>query len=269
MFAKNPTPRPATPKPLEKVRGTLTLAKGLALLEAVAEGHREIDALAKQVGLARSTAHRLLLALVKDGYLRHHPRKGYSLGPKLMRLGFQAHSQLHLPSVAQPHLEWLRDETSETVHLAVLDGTRVIYIEKLPGYRELQFASYIGARLPAQSTALGKALLAHLPEEGWQDHFVPGLKRTSNTISDFARFRQELALTRSRGYALDLEENEPGVRCVAAPIFDGSGKVVAAVSISSASVYLPEERIPQVADLVKEAAQRISCELGGSECLKW
>jgi DNA-binding IclR family transcriptional regulator len=252
-----------SPTPKAKVRGALTVAKALALLEAVAEGYREVDALAQRVGLARSTTHRLLLALVKEGYLRHIPRKGYRLGPKLIRLGFQAHSQLHLPSLARPHLEWLRDETSETVHLAVLDGTRVIYIEKLPGYRELQFASYIGARLPAQSTALGKALLAHLPEAEWQNHFVPGLKRTPNTISDFARFRQELLEIRERGYSLDLEENEPGVRCVAAPIFDGSGKVVAAVSVSSASVYLPGERIPQVADLVKEAARRISRELGG------
>ncbi len=264
MKPKSLTPKPtSTPTPQEKVRGTLTVAKALALLEAVAEGYREVETLARQVGLARSTAHRLLFALVKEGYLRHNPRKGYSLGPKLIRLGFQAHSQLHLPSVSKPHLEWLRDQTRETVHLAVLDGSKVIYIEKLPGYRELQFASHIGARLPAQSTALGKALVAYLPEEEWQNHFIPGLKRTPNTISDFAHFRRELALSRSRGYSLDLEENEPGVRCVAAPIFDGSGKVVAAVSISSASVYLPEERIPLVGELVKEAAQRISRELGG------
>jgi len=240
-----------------------TVARALALLETVAEGVRELDALAKRTGLSRSTAHRLLTALTREGYLRHRPREGYYLGPKLIRLGFLAHKQLHLPAIARPHLEWLRDQTSETVHLAVLEGTEVVYIEKIPGHRELQFASYIGARLPAQSTALGKAILAHFPEEEWKVHFIPGLKRTPRTISDFAQFREELLRTRERGYALDLEENEPGVRCIGAPVWDGSGRVVAAVSVSSAAVYLDDERIPRVAELVKEAAFRISQELGG------
>ena len=243
-------------------RGAQTLARGLTLLEKVGEGVHTLDGLAQALGLPKSTAHRLARALVQTGYLRHQPRRGYTLGPKLIRLGFQAHAQQELPLLARPHLEWLRDRTGETVHLGILEGREVVYVDKLPGRRELQLASRVGSRFPAQSTALGKALLAYLPEEAWAQHFIPGLKRTPRTIADPENFKEELRLTRSRGYALDLEENEVGVRCVAAPVWDGQGKVVAAVSLSTAAVYLDEERIQEVVPLVQEAARRVSRELG-------
>jgi len=239
-----------------------TVIRALALLEAVAEGVHDLDGLSARVGLTRSTAHRLLTTLVHAGYLRHVPRAGYSLGPKLMELGFRAHAGLHVPSLARPHLERLSDATRETVHLGVLDGTEVVYIDKVPGKRGLQMASYIGARVPAQSTALGKALISTLPREEWLAHFVPGLQRTPRTISDPDRFREEIARVARQGYALDLEENEAGVRCVAVPIRDATGRGVAAVSISSAVVYLSEERIRELAPQVQATARQISRELG-------
>lgn len=246
----------------EGANGAQTLLRGLWLLERVADGLHDLPSLAQALGLSRSTAHRILSALVRQGYLRHEPRRGYFLGPKLIRLGFKAYGELHLPALARPHLEALRDATWETVHLAVLDGKEVVYIDKVPGKRELLLASQIGSRFPAQSTALGKALLAFLPEERWRAAFTPGLKRTPGTIGDYARFREELLATRARGYALDLEENEPGVRCVAAPILNGRGEPVAAVSVSTAALYLDEARIPEVAAQVVETARRISRELG-------
>ncbi|GAA5334495.1 MULTISPECIES: IclR family transcriptional regulator [Thermus] len=247
---------------LEDPEGAQTLLRGLWLLEQVAEGVHELKALADSLGLSRSTAYRILSALTRAGYLRHEPRRGYFLGPKLIRLGFKAYGQLHLPTLARSHLEALRDATRETVHLAVLEGKEVVYIDKVPGKRELVLASQIGSRFPAQSTALGKAILAFLPEERWQEAFTPGLKRTPRTLGDYQAFREELRATRIRGYALDLEENEPGVRCVAAPILNGQGEPVAAVSVSTAAIYLDEDRIPEVAEKVREAARRISRELG-------
>ena len=113
--------------------GAQTLLRGLWLLERVADGVHDLPGLAQALGLSRSTAHRILSALVREGYLRHEPRKGYFLGPKLIRLGFKAYGSLHLPSLARPHLEALRDATLETVHLAVLDGKDVVYIDKVPG----------------------------------------------------------------------------------------------------------------------------------------
>ncbi|MCX7855624.1 MAG: IclR family transcriptional regulator [Anaerolineae bacterium] len=239
-----------------------TVLRALALLEAVAEGVHDLEGLSAHVGLSRSTAHRLLTTLVRAGYLRHSPREGYRLGPKLIELGFRAHAGLHLPSLARPYLEELSEATRETVHLGVLDGAQVVYIDKVPGKRELQMASYIGARVPAQCTALGKALVSTLPPEERLRAFVPGLRRTERTIAEADRFLEEIERVARQGYALDLEENEPGIRCVAAPIRDGAGRGVAAVSISSAVVYLTEERIRELIPLVQETARRISRELG-------
>lgn len=250
--------------PLRRKEGVQTLVRGLTLMEAVGSGLRSLEEVAARTGLSRSTAYRLLAALCRKGYLRHVPQEGYFLGPRLIELGFKAHAQLHLPSVARPHLEWLSQETGETVHLAILDGTEVVYVDKVPGRRELQMSSYIGVRLPAQSTALGKALVAGRPSEEWAQHFVPGLKRTERTIETFERFCEELERVREQGYSVDLEENERGIRCIGAPIFDAGGRVVAAVSLSSAVVYLDEERIPKLAPLVMEAARRISSALGWS-----
>ncbi len=249
----------------DRKAGAQTLLKGLALLEAVARDIHDLDSLVEATGLTRSTAHRLLSTLVQAGYLRHTPREGYRLGPRLIELGFKAHHQLHLPSVARPFLRRLAEITHDTVHLGILDGTEIVYIDKVVGTRELQMASYIGARAPAQSTALGKALVSSLPREEWLDHFVPGLKRTPLTIDDPEAFVRELERTRERGYAVDWGENEEGIRCVGAPIRDGSGLGVAAISVSTAIMYMPEERVPEVARLVVEAAQAISRQLGWND----
>ncbi len=242
-----------------------TVWRALRLVEAVAEGHSDLEGLSASVGLTRSTTHRLLTTLVQAGYLRHSPRAGYSLGPKLIELGFRAHAGLHLPSLARPYLEQLAEASCETVHLGVLDGATVVYIDKVPGKRELQMASQIGARVPAQSTALGKALIATLPRQDWLRSFNPGLQRTAHTITDPARFVEELDRVAQQGYALDLQENEPGIRCIAAPIRDAAGQGVAAVSLSSAVLYLGDERLRELIPLVQATARQVSRELGWSE----
>ncbi len=244
-----------------------TVLRALALLEAVAEGKSDLESLSASAGLSRSTTHRLLTTLVQGGYLRHaaRPRAGYSLGPKLIELGFRAHAGLHLPSLARPYLEQLAEDSRETVHLGVLDGAMVVYIDKVPGKRELQMASQIGARVPAQSTALGKALVSTLPREDWLRSFTPGLWRTAHTITDPARFVEEIDRAARQGYALDLEENEPGIRCIAAPIRDAAGQGVAAVSLSSAVLYLTDERLQELIPLVQATARQISRELGWME----
>lgn len=239
-----------------------TVLRALALLEAVAEGVHDLEGLSARVGLSRSTAHRLLTTLVRAGYLRHSPREGYHLGPKLIELGFRAHARLHLPSLARLYLEQLSEATRETVHLGVLDGTQVVYIDKVPGKRELQMASYIGARVPAQCTALGKALVSTLPREEWLRAFVPGLRWIEHTIAETDRFLEEIERVAQQGYALGLEENERGIRCVAAPVRDGTGRGVAAISISSAVIYMTDERIQELVPLVQATARQISRELG-------
>jgi DNA-binding IclR family transcriptional regulator len=127
----------------------------------------------------------------------------------------------------------LRDRTGETVHLGVLEAGQVVYVEKLESPGPLRMASMVGRIVPAHSTALGKAMLAYLPGAGGADRGEARLvRRTPNTITDPARLFQELAAIRARGYSIDNVENEEGIRCVGAAIFDHRGRVAGAVSVS-------------------------------------
>ncbi len=251
-----------TDSPSTKSSGARTVIRALALLEAVADGVQDLQTISRTTGLSTSTAYRLLHTLVQADYLRYEPRRGYHMGPKLIELGFKAHNQLHLPTLARPHLEWLASETHETVHLGILEGNEVFYLDKVDGERGLHMASTIGGRQPAYCTGLGKALLSQLPPTQWQ-RFIPHLKRqTPYTKVEPEAFFQELARTAQRGYSFDMEENEIGIRCVAAPIFDGTGQCVAAISIASATPFLDRQRMEALAPVVLQAAGKISRELG-------
>lgn len=238
-----------------------TLVRGLKLMEAVAGGTQDLRSLVGVSGLPRSTAHRLLSSLALQGYLRYSTAAGYQLGPKLIELGFAAHRQLDITSAARPHLEQLQGLTQETVNLAVLDGHQVLYVDKIAGSRSLQMVSYIGARCPAHCTALGKALVAGLPEAEWP-HFIGSDHASTGEAGQLAEFARVLRKVSAQGYALDLEENEPGVRCVAAPVRDGEGKIAAAVSISGASVNMSDGSLREFVPLVCQTACDISRELG-------
>ena len=242
--------------------GTRSLLKSLQLLETVAGGVHDLDGIVATTRLPRSTAHRLLSALVSRRYLRHHPGQGYRLGPQLIELGFAAQSQLHLSSAARPHMERLARATSETVHLAILDGLDIVYIDKVPGSRGLTMASTIGARAPAQTTALGKVLVAGLPPHEWPGRFDPTIRRTARGIPDEASYLAVLQRCRADGWAEDQEENETGVRCLSAPLRDASGAVVAAISVSGASVYLTDNRMREMRPQVLATAAAVSAELG-------
>jgi len=245
-----------------RTEGTRSLLKSLQLLETVAGGLHDLDGIVAATRLPRSTAHRLLSTLVSRRYLRHHPGDGYRLGPQLIELGFAAQGQLHLSKVARPHMEQLARTTSETVHLAVLDGLDVIYIDKVPGSRGLLMASTIGARAPAQTTALGKVLVAGLPRAEWRGRFDPAARRTANAIADEDAYLAVLDRCAATGYAEDREENERGVRCIGVPIREASGKVIAALSVSGASVYLTDERLGEIRSLALATASIVSAELG-------
>lgn len=251
-----------TPDTRSARKGTQALERGLQLLEAVASGITDLESLSRTLETSRSTTHRLASTLVRMRFLSHAARQGYSIGPRVIELGFHAHSELHLPSIAQPYLAELARVTRETVHLGVLDGSEVIYIDKVAGSREVQMASRIGHRMPAQTTSLGKVLLAGLPPSERSDRIIPGLKRTPSTIDSVEALEEELRRVSVQGYALDLEENEMNIRCIAAPIRDASGDVVAAVSIASIVVYMSDERLASLIPAVQDAARSISRALG-------
>lgn len=221
--------------------------------------------IAEAVGLHKSTAAGLIHTLAAKGYLAQNPKtRKYSLGLKLVERSSVVLHHLEIQRVAYPHLEALRDRCGETVNLAVLDGADIVYIERLLCTRALGMRSEIGKRALAHSTALGKAILAHWPVAevcAFIRRF--GLPRvTAKTITDREEFLRQLAEARELGYAIDDEENEEGGRCVAAPIFDYTGKPIASISLSAPVSRFSLADAPHFAALVREAAHAISTSLG-------
>jgi DNA-binding IclR family transcriptional regulator len=245
--------------------GSQTLLRGLDVLEAVASGATNLAALSEVLELNRSTTHRLATTLVERRYLSFVPRVGYALGPKLLELGYQARGQMSLPRVAREHLEILASGTGDTVHLAVLDGTRALYLDKIPGSRRVEISSRIGERQPLRSTGIGKALILEENEGRWRE-----LYEAENRDGHRYEVSMNVWLKRMRdyaksGHAFDLEENEDRIRCVAAPVRDATGKIVAAISVSSAAQYMADDRMQTLVDDVRHAATLISRDLGWSE----
>jgi DNA-binding IclR family transcriptional regulator len=239
-----------------------SMDKALAVLDIVADGARTLGELSAASALPKSTAHRLATVLVRNGFLRSDGTR-YHLGYRLMELGEIAKQQLHLPALARPHMEALSEASLETVHFGELVGTEVIYLEKVEGARGLLMRSRVGLTSPACTTAMGKAIVAHRPSETWGTYFRPVEARTPKSITRPDAFEAELMVVRERGVAFDREENELGITCVAAPVFDAAGAARAAVSLSGAVVYLPPERLEELADAVVDCADAITRELGG------
>jgi len=239
-----------------------TLMRGLNILEAVAKGATDIAMLSAAVRTTRSTTHRLASALVERRYLNFVPREGYSLGPKLLELGFRAQHDLPLPRVARPYLERLSEGCEDTIHLGVLDGAWALYLDKIPGRRRIEISSRVGERHPVWSTGLGKALILDMDETRWRDFYEVGEARGAQRTSSIDEWLARMRAYADRGVAFDLEENEPQVYCIAAPIRDASGATVAAFSVSSTAPYMVEGRMERLAGDVKDVAFAISRALG-------
>jgi DNA-binding IclR family transcriptional regulator len=242
--------------------GTQTLVRGLEVIDAVAQGVLTLSELADRIGLTRSTTHRLAGTLVEHRYLNFQRGSGYSLGPRLLELGYLAGRQTSLPRVAREHLEALASKTGDTVHLGVLDGSRALYLDKISGTRRVEVSSRIGERQPLRSTGLGKALILDATEPQWKEYYD-----YEGRLGHGYGVNLDLWLKRMRdyaknGYALDLEENEDRIRCVAAPVRDVTGAIAGAISVSSAAQYMDDTRMHGLAFDVKNAADAISRELG-------
>lgn len=246
------------------------LQRGLLILDTVLEAGTplRLDEIRARTGLPKATAFRLVLNLIEGEYMVETDQ-GYWLGLKLMRLGALVEKELDLKQQALPHLQELLSKFNETVHLGVLDGEmRVVYLEKLFTQRAVGLmGSRVGVAFPMHCTGLGKAMAAFRDGEeigGWVR--AHGLKRyTAATITNETKFLGELRQIRSAGYSVDDGEHEEGVRCVAAPIRDKDGAIVAAVSIAGPDVRMPRPLSDSsMAEQVVETALRISLALGYS-----
>ncbi|MES1198666.1 MAG: IclR family transcriptional regulator [Pseudomonadota bacterium] len=243
--------------------GSQTLLRGLDVIEAITDGPIALGDLAAKLGLTRSTAHRLAAALIERRYLTFAPRVGYQFGPKLLELGFLAQRQTDVVQVARPYLETLALSTGDTVHLGILDGDRALYLDKIPGRRRVEISSRVGDRHPLTSTGLGKALLLDEQIERWRQLFVLD-QSTGSPPADYEVWLARMKTYAGFGHAFDLEENEDLIRCVAAPIRDASGGIVAAMSVSSAAQYMTDERMQALANEVRATAAGVSSDLGWS-----
>lgn len=243
-----------------RASGSQTLLRGLDVIDALIDGPLALPELSERLGLTRSTTHRLASALVDRRHLSFRPREGYTLGPKLLELGYAASQQMHLPRVARPYLEELSAATEDTVHLGVLDGHEALYVDKVPGRRRINIGSRLGERHPIASTGLGKALILDKPEKAWTDFYAPD----GGAVDSAARslWMERMRGYAEKGYAFDLEENEDQIRCVAAPIRGVDGKIVAAISVSSAAQYMSDARMAELTQTVTQTADAISADLG-------
>lgn len=244
------------------VTGALTLMRGLDVLDRVARGDNTLARIARSLGLNKSTVHRLATTLVEGRYLTLSPRDGYSLGTKLLELGWIASQQITITRVAHPHLLKLSADTGDTVNLGVLDHNQVHYIDKIPGTRRIQVRCVIGERQPIRPTGLGKVLLFDSGEDHWREVYLREARDQPNYRYDLKAWIEVMTRYKAQDFALDLDENEDRIRCVAAPVRDRTGRIVAAISVSSAQQYMDEARMDSLRGYVRDTALAISRDLG-------
>ena len=252
----------ADPRRLSSVAAALRLLKEFS----ADEPEFGITALAKRMGLAKSTVHRLAKTLVSEGFLaQNQSDERYRLGLTLFALGTLVRLRMDVSRQALPHLDILREQTNETVHLAVLEHSDIMYLYNLESAQAIRTRSYLGMRKPAFCTSEGRAILAFSPQPLISRVLHGPLQaRTPKTTVAVPTLLKLLAMVRDKGYALDDEESEVGMRGISAPIRDASGQVVAAVGIAGPVQRLSKSSLRTFIPLAIQAAQNISTRLGHS-----
>jgi IclR family transcriptional regulator, KDG regulon repressor len=242
------------------VSSTVSKAIGIVDILASKSGQginlAEMSALLK---MPKSTTHRYLATLVELGLAERDASDRYRLGTKVLELAGSFLASSDLRNECQPFMTELAEKSEETIHLAVPSGTEVVYIAKIESRHAWGMVSHLGARFPMYCTALGKSILAFSDQGLLSQVTAQSLKsRTPKTITSTEALEAELSRVRLNGFALDDEENEMGICCVGAPIFDYTGSVIAAISISGPNGRIDRERCLHLGPLLRESAQKIS-----------
>ena len=250
-----------------------SIDRALDILEAFSEQKTElsITELSKILRMKTSTVHRILTTLKEREYIKQSsPKAKYKLGIKAFELGCIFRSQMHFTKIAMPYLRYLCNLTKETTHLAILDDSsaEVIYIAQVASPEPLRTAVGVGTRWRAHCTAIGKVLLAFLPQEKIEQMFLNQRKLptyTPNSISDVNELKRHLKKVRTQGFAIDNEEFGMGIRCLGAPIRDDNGKVIAAVSIAGPATRFSKEKAEELKGTIMNVCNEMSSELGFKE----
>lgn len=244
-----------------------SVERTLTILEVLADQNdgMGVTEISEKVNLHKSTVYRLLSTLISKGYVQQNlDTNKYRTTLKLYELGMKRVQNIDIVSASKEHSEQLMLSVNEVVHLVVRDNNEIVYVDKVDANNTIRMASTIGKRSPMYCTSVGKAILAYLSNEDvegiWEETDI--VRNTPNTIVSLEVLKEELKEIRKLGYALDNEENEPNVSCVGAPIFDQSGNIAGAISISGPSVRVQDKGIGKIAQQVTKYAQLISQELG-------
>ena len=245
---------------LSSVTSALLVMKAFSAEEA----EIGISSLAKRLKLAKSTVHRLAVTLASEGFLEQNADNGrYRLGLSLFTLGALARRRMDVPNVSRPLLGVLRDKYQEAATLAILSRTSIMYLHNLESGRAIGIRAYIGDLKPAACTAEGRVLLAFSPPAVLAEVLKEGLEaRTPRTITEPDALQRVLDEVRLAGYAIDDEESEVGMRCVAAPVRDISGKVIAAVGLAGPTQRLTKKDLRAMAPEVVATGEAVSVRLG-------
>jgi IclR family KDG regulon transcriptional repressor len=243
------------------------LDRTLRLLDLLAESDSDLGPteLGEKLALHRSTTHRLLKVLERHQLIRKSPVEGkYSLGIKLYELGSRVVSQFDLASRSQPFLRRLVDIAGETAHVCVLNDAEMVSVANVEGPWTVRTPSTVGRRTPLYCTSVGKVLLAYLPkaEQGRLIDQVSFVRRTRRTITTRAALETELQLIGRRGFGMDNEEIEDGLRCIGAPVFNHRGEIAAAISVAGPVFRMTRQRLPEIVRAVKGAGRDLSHDLG-------
>jgi DNA-binding IclR family transcriptional regulator len=267
-MSDNPTPDATTPPVARRTEASSAIDRALDLLIALVEasGPMTLAEAASATGLTKPTAHRILRKLVTRGFLRQGADSSYRLGPKLYSLGGQALNKVEFIEDVRPGLKWLERITPETIHFAMLIGDQLTYVEKIEGRQPYRMSSVVGMSLTMHCTAIGKAVLAHLPVPERARYLKPDdlVRRTANTLTKPSAIEAELEQIRAQGFSIDDGENEDNIRCVGAPVFDARGDVIGGVSVSAPMFQITVDQALSLAPSVMTAARTISEALGAS-----
>lgn len=250
----------------ESIQIVQSVQRALLILETIvnSDGSLGITEISNMVNLHKSTVHRLVSTLEHNGYILQDSRDSkYKVGIKLFELGTLAANKLDVRREVRPLLEELMYITKETVHLGVIDKNEVVYIDKVQSNQTIMY-SKVGLRAPVHCTGLGKVLLAYSSNEAL-DNFLkngPFKRYTEQTITDSKELGKHLKLIKKQGYAIDDIEHEENIRCIAAPIFDCKGQVIASFSVTGPTIRMTKEKVNSLIDLIKDYSKKMSKLMG-------
>ncbi|MFC3863160.1 IclR family transcriptional regulator [Deinococcus antarcticus] len=243
-----------------------TLERGLSVLSALAQsGEATLTQLAREVNLSASTTYRLLETLRQQGYVEWEEHTGlFRVGLLAYQVGAAFSVRSALLSAAQPQMQALVDDLNETANLAVRHAGEAVYLHQVQARQMMRMFTQVGAAAPLHCSGVGKVLTAWLPEEEVLRLLGAGPypAYTPHSLTGYSALTRELGLVRAQGYALDDEERELGVRCLATPIRDARGDVIASLSVSAPTSRFPKRNIPEMLERVRTASQGISARLG-------